>query len=103
MTFQKADIFQPENYRDIIKDATAVIYSVGILLEGDYKSLAKGKWDTRKAHRLLGQYKSRNPLEADPRDLRGYDALNKNGGTLLTMIRIDCSGFGGERSGCCGY
>jgi len=103
MTFQKADIFQPENYRDILKDSTAVIYSAGILLEGDYKSLAKGKWDTRKALRLLGQYKSRNPLEADPRDPRGYDALNRNGGTLLRVIRIDCSGFGGERCCCCGH
>jgi hypothetical protein len=57
-----------------------VIYSAGILLEGDYKSLAQGKWDTSKALGLLGQYKSRNPLEADPKHPRGYDALNRDGG-----------------------
>lgn len=51
-------------------------------MEGDYKSLARGKWDTRKALGLLGQYKSRNPLEADPRHPRGYDALNRDGGTM---------------------
>lgn len=82
ITFQKADIFHPGNYREILKDAKAVIYSAGILLEGDYKSLARGKWDTRKALGLLGQYKSRNPLEEDPRHPRGYDALNRDGGTM---------------------
>jgi hypothetical protein len=83
ITYEKADIFAPENYRSLLKDATAVIYSAGILLEGDYKSLAQGKWNTSKALGLLAQYKSRNPLAADPKHPRGYDALNRDGGTNL--------------------
>jgi len=78
ISYEKADIFSPEKYREYLKDAKAVIYSAGMLLEGDYKSLAQGKWDPSKVIRLLSQ--NRNPLQADPTQPRGYDKLNRDGG-----------------------
>lgn len=78
ISYEKADIFSPEKYRKYLKNAKAVIYSAGMLLEGDYKSLAQGKWDPSKVIRLLSQ--NRNPLQADPNQPRGYDRLNRDGG-----------------------
>ena len=81
--FENADIFHPEQYRDILRGATAVIYSVGILLEGDYKSLAQGNFEISKIIGLLRQ-KTTNPLEANPKRPHGYNALNRDGGTTVT-------------------
>jgi putative NADH-flavin reductase len=77
---EKADIFEPEKYRELLRDAKAVIYSAGILLEGDYKSLAQGKFDPSKVIGLLQQSRHRNPLQADPKQPRGYDKINRDGG-----------------------
>jgi hypothetical protein len=94
ISYKKADIFSPEKYRDCLRDARAVIYSAGMLLEGDYKSLAQGKWDTSKVLGLLS--KSRNPLQADPNQSAGYDRLNRDGG-VFQSIQADVS-----NSGCSG-
>jgi hypothetical protein len=59
-----------------------VIYSVGMLLEGDYKSLVQGKFDASKVLELLRQNKTRSPLEANPLHPRGYDAVNRDGGKI---------------------
>ena len=52
-----------------------------MLLEGEYKGLVSGEFDVLKVVGLLGRRRSRNPLEADPKYPRGYDALNRDGGT----------------------
>src|SRR5437667_12651451 len=51
----KADIFSPNEYRESLRGATAVIYSAGMLLEGDYKSLARGNFELSKVIKLLSQ------------------------------------------------
>ena len=81
VTFEKGDIFAPEQYRDVLRGATAVVYSAGMLLEGEYKGLVSGEFDVSKVVGLLGRRTSRNPLEADPKYPRGYNALNRDGGT----------------------
>jgi hypothetical protein len=54
-----------------------------MLLESDYKSLAQGKWDGKKVLGLLNSLRSRNPLDADPKRPRGYDAVNRDGGNTV--------------------
>ncbi|EEA23050.1 hypothetical protein TMatcc_001913 [Talaromyces marneffei ATCC 18224] len=39
----KADILKPSTYKPYLKDATAVVHSMGILLEADYKGVVSGK------------------------------------------------------------
>lgn len=81
VTVKNANVFKPEEYRTFLKNATSVVYSLGMLLEGDYKAIAKGKIDVAKVMRLL---KGRNPLEADPENPYGYDAIHRDGGVTLT-------------------
>jgi hypothetical protein len=54
-----------------------------MLLESDYKGLAQGNWDGKKVLGLLRQFKSPNPLDADPKRPSGYNALNRDGGMFL--------------------
>lgn len=81
----KADIFHPEQYREVLRGASAVVYSAGMLLEGDYKSLAWGNFEASKVIGLLRQ-KSRNPLDNDPKRPHGYNALNRDGGNTLRVF-----------------
>ncbi|EAA65025.1 hypothetical protein AN1860.2 [Aspergillus nidulans FGSC A4] len=39
----KADILKPNTYKPFLKDANAVVHSMGILLEADYKGVVQGR------------------------------------------------------------
>ncbi|KAH8704179.1 hypothetical protein BGW36DRAFT_370822 [Talaromyces proteolyticus] len=39
----KADILKPTTYKPFLKDATAVVHTMGIILEADYKGVVQGK------------------------------------------------------------
>ncbi|KAL2858030.1 hypothetical protein BJY01DRAFT_242096 [Aspergillus pseudoustus] len=39
----KADILKPETYKPFLKGATAIVHSMGILLEADYKGVVQGR------------------------------------------------------------
>ncbi|KAE8149018.1 hypothetical protein BDV25DRAFT_8106 [Aspergillus avenaceus] len=39
----KADMLKPETYKSFLNGATAVVHSMGILLEADYKGVVQGK------------------------------------------------------------
>lgn len=39
----KADLLEPGSYSHFLKDASAVVHTMGILLEADYKSIVRGK------------------------------------------------------------
>lgn len=39
----KADILKPATYKPFLKDATAVVHTMGILLEADYKGVVQGR------------------------------------------------------------
>lgn len=43
VTWAKGDILQPGTYTSHLKDAEAVVHSMGILLEADYKGVLSGK------------------------------------------------------------
>jgi hypothetical protein len=76
---ERANIFSPEQYRGFLQDASAVVYSAGILFEHDYKALANGKFEVAHVISLL-RSRSANPLDTDPKDSTGYNAVNRDGG-----------------------
>ncbi|KAL5339483.1 hypothetical protein BJX70DRAFT_154023 [Aspergillus crustosus] len=62
----KADILKPESYKPFLKDATAVVHSMGILLEADYKGVVQGREPIVSGlHRAFSTSKrgSQNPLK----------------------------------------
>lgn len=57
-----------------------MVYSAGMLLEGDYKSLVRGEFDLGKVIKLL-RSGDENPLSRSPTK-GSYDSLNRDGGTF---------------------
>ncbi|KAI9799961.1 MAG: hypothetical protein M1825_004332 [Sarcosagium campestre] len=43
VSWEKADILKPADYQPLLKGADAVVHSMGILLEADYKGVVQGK------------------------------------------------------------
>lgn len=72
VTWISADIFEPSTYKPHLADADAVVHSMGLLLEADYKDVLRGKENPisglRKAFGSTGSAwpKSKNPLEKVP-------------------------------------
>ncbi|KAK4515200.1 uncharacterized protein ATC70_002810 [Mucor velutinosus] len=75
---------QPETYKDLLKDVTAVVHSVGILMENDYKSIAQAKSLCEAAsgvpRLLLGMKDHGNPLDPNLKDnpRPTYEMMNRD-------------------------
>ena len=90
--WEKADILKPETYKPFLKGADAVIHSMGILLEADYKGVISGKESIRSGlARAFSATKqgSQNPLERregeelKPQEKDGqltYELMNRDSG-----------------------
>ncbi|KAL8906808.1 MAG: hypothetical protein Q9207_001796 [Kuettlingeria erythrocarpa] len=66
VSWQKADILKPATYKSLLKDADAVVHSMGILLEADYKGVLTGKesiWGGLSRAFSATKGGSQNPLE----------------------------------------
>ncbi|EPS38278.1 hypothetical protein H072_7928 [Dactylellina haptotyla CBS 200.50] len=74
VTWVSADIFEPASYKPHLASADAVVHSMGLLLEADYKDVLRGKENPisglRKAFQAGGSAwpKSANPLDKVPGD-----------------------------------
>ncbi|KAI9823047.1 MAG: hypothetical protein M1832_002701 [Thelocarpon impressellum] len=71
VSWQKADILKPSTYQTYLKGADAVVHSMGILLEADYKGVLQGKQSIYSGlQRAFSNTKggSQNPLERKPGD-----------------------------------
>ena len=79
LQFHTADILRPEDYAQHLQGASAVIYCIGTLLEGNYKT-RDGKIDPEKMFELIRQAQSGNPLKLDPENPQTYNKLNRDGG-----------------------
>jgi hypothetical protein len=89
----KADILKPSTYKIYLKDATAVVHSMGILLEASYKSVIRGEESLiRGLQRALSSSKlgSQAPLQrnkgeehkAMERDAQWtYELMNRDSGS----------------------
>ncbi|KAK6358394.1 hypothetical protein TWF730_007730 [Orbilia blumenaviensis] len=89
VTWVSADVFEPATYKPHLADADAVVHSMGLLLEADYKDVLRGKENPisglRKAFGSTGSAwpKSQNPLEKVP----GEESANAGSGGRETGER----------------
>ncbi|KAK6501670.1 hypothetical protein TWF481_009499 [Arthrobotrys musiformis] len=89
VTWISADVFEPATYKPHLADADAVVHSMGLLLEADYKDVLRGKENPisglRKAFASSGSAwpKSKNPLEKVP----GEEAADVGGSSRETGDR----------------
>jgi len=96
VNWAKADILHPDTYTDLIKGADAVVHSMGILLEADYKGVLQGKEPLFKGlQRAFSSTKqgTQNPLERKegeplkPQEQDGqltYEVMNRDSGTHIS-------------------
>lgn len=97
VSWQKADMLRPATYRSMLKDADAVVHSMGILLEADYKGVLTGKesiWSGLSRAFSATKAGSQNPLERkegealEPQEKDGqltYELMNRDTGVMLFM------------------
>lgn len=88
----KADILKPESYKPFLNGATAVVHSMGILLEADYKGVVQGREPiVGGLQRAFSSSKqgSQNPLQRkegealEPKEKDGqltYELMNRDSG-----------------------
>lgn len=92
MAWERGDLLQPSTYGKHLKGADAVVHSMGILLEADYKAVLQGRESIISGlRRAFSTSKggSQNPLERKPgEDLRPqekdgqftYELMNRDSG-----------------------
>ncbi|KAM3416980.1 hypothetical protein BST61_g8565 [Cercospora zeina] len=72
VTWRRANILQPSTYHSDLQSADAVIHSMGILLEADYKGVLQGKESPisglRRAFSPTKQGSNTNPMQQQPKD-----------------------------------
>lgn len=95
--WQKADILKPETYKPMLSGADAVVHSMGILLEADYKGVLTGKespWAGLSRAFSATKGGSQNPLtrkegEAlEPQERDGqltYELMNRDSAITLAQ------------------
>ncbi|KAI9800043.1 MAG: hypothetical protein M1833_003572 [Piccolia ochrophora] len=95
--WEKADILKPLNYQPLLKNADAVVHSMGILLEADYKGVLTGKESVVSGlQRAFSSTKggSQNPLERkqgealQPQEKDGqltYELMNRDSAITLAQ------------------
>ena len=100
VSWQKADMLQPGSYGEYLENADAVVHSMGILLEADYKSVLQGKESPfsglSRAFSAAKGGSSSNPLERKPGEglkpgekdgQLTYELMNRDSGTAATPLR----------------
>ncbi|KAL9135269.1 MAG: hypothetical protein Q9175_003537 [Cornicularia normoerica] len=95
--WQKADILKPETYKPMLNGADAVVHSMGILLEADYKGVITGKespWSGLSRAFSATKGGSQNPLERkegealEPQEKDGqltYELMNRDSAITLAQ------------------
>ncbi|KAF6225239.1 hypothetical protein HO133_010436 [Letharia lupina] len=95
--WQKADILKPETYKPMLNGADAVVHSMGILLEADYKGVVTGKespWSGLSRAFSATKGGSQNPLERkegealEPQEKDGqltYELMNRDSAITLAQ------------------
>lgn len=98
MDWTKADLLKPESYKPFLNGANAVVHSMGILLEADYKGVVQGREPIISGlQRAFSSSKlgSQNPLqrhEGEPLEPKEgdkqltYELMNRDSGSYMTMF-----------------
>jgi hypothetical protein len=97
VSWQKGDILDPESYTKHLEGADAVIHSMGILLEADYKGVVSGRESPIKGlQRAFSKTKAgtQNPLtrkegeKLRPQESDGqltYEIMNRDTGMMHSL------------------
>ena len=95
VSWHKADVLKPSTYASLLEGADAVVHSMGILLEADYKGVLQGKESPVKGLRRAfssTKFGTQNPLEqakgadASPQEPDGqltYEVMNRDSAVIL--------------------
>jgi len=96
VTWRAANILHPETYRADLKGADAVVHSMGILLEADYKGVLQGRESPlaglRRAFSATKQGSNTSPLSSRPDEQLApgerdgqltYELMNRDSAILL--------------------
>ena len=92
MSWQKGDIFNPSTYNAHLEGADAVVHSMGILLEADYKGVLQGKESPWSG--LQRAFSSTNGRSQSPLDMREGEPLRpqeKDGQLTYELMNRDSS------------
>jgi len=97
VSWEKADMLKPATYKSMLTNADAVVHSMGILLEADYKGVITGKesiWSGLSRAFSASKAGSQNPLEWKegealiPQEKDGqltYELMNRD--TAITLAQ----------------
>ena len=92
----KADVLKPESYKSFLNGANAVVHTMGILLEADYKGVVQGREPIISGlQRAFSSSKlgSQNPLQRregeklEPKERDGqltYELMNRDSGSCIS-------------------
>ena len=85
---------QPETYRHLLSDKTAVVHTLGTLLEDARYKAALSKGDLPGLLKVVasGFAGSRNPLE-EPSKRRRYNELNRDAGAFVCSHDVSSCSF----------
>jgi nucleoside-diphosphate-sugar epimerase len=109
VNWRKGDVMDPSTYREALKDVDAVVHSLGILLEADYKGVLTGKEPIvsglKKAFDST-RHTDENTVKAGHAAFT-YETMNRDTGSFPTVreraaqadVCLFCSGYAGRRSG----
>lgn len=96
----KADVLRPETYKSFLNGANAVVHSMGILLEADYKGVVQGREPIISGlQRAFSSSKlgSQNPLQRregeklEPKEKDGqmtYELMNRDSGSYIRPMYL---------------
>ena len=91
MTWRAANILHPESYKEDLNGADAVVHSMGILLEADYKGVLTGKESPiaglRRAFSSTKLGSNLNPLDRKPGE--GIEPGEKDGQLTYELMNRD--------------
>ncbi|EXJ95227.1 hypothetical protein A1O1_00347 [Capronia coronata CBS 617.96] len=98
VTWAKGDILRPDTYTSHLKDAEAVVHTMGILLEADYKGVLQGKEGIlsglSRAFSTTKAGSSNNPMDRQPGEALGkgekdgqitYELMNRDSAIALAQ------------------
>ena len=82
--WHKANVFDPSTYSDKLDGASAVVHTMGILIEEDYKGVLTGKEPI-----ISGLKKAFNNREVDRGKQLTYESMNRDSGKVLGYLSQD--------------
>ena len=94
MAWHRASAFEPDQYRDLMSDRTAVVHSLGILLEDAVYKQAIREGNMFGVAKALGSslFGGPAPLRGKEEMRRGYEGMNRDSGRSDANLSFSTDG-----------